>query len=113
MEGMNGLRERIEKKLRERIETAERAFPAGSGKLDVGPLFARLDEVIQVVEGIRDFSVEPYRERVREIICSSCRQDGSGNCKTRAAALCGLDKYFDTIVAVIEQELKTEPGGPA
>jgi hypothetical protein len=110
---MNGLRQRIESKLRERIEAAERTAPAPGGELDLGPLFARLDEVIQVVSGIRDFSVEPYRERVREIICASCRQDGEGHCKTRSASLCGLDKYFDLIVGVIEQELKTEPGLPA
>jgi hypothetical protein len=124
---MSTLRERIESRLRERIQAAEQssfmsepgsASPGGTGfteagsdKLDLGPLFAHLDELIQVVESIRDFSVEPYRERVREIVCSTCRQDGSGQCATRAAARCGMDKHFDTIVAVIEQELKNEGGG--
>jgi hypothetical protein len=107
---MSSLRERIESRLRERIQAAEQAAPTGAGELDLGPLFARLDELIEVVASIHDFSVEPYRERVREIVCATCRQDGTGQCATRAASLCGMDKYFDTIVAVIEQELKADPG---
>ena len=109
---MKALRERIETQLRERIDAAERAAGSGRGKLDLGPLFSRLDDVIRVVEGVRDFSVEPYRERVREIVCLTCRQDVDGKCTTRDAELCGLDKHFDTIIAVVEQELKNDPGLP-
>lgn len=109
---MSSLRERIESRLRDRIEAAEQTALTGTGKLDLEPLFAHLDELIQVVESIHDFSVEPYRERVREIVCSTCRQDDTGRCGTRAASLCGMDKYFDMIVAVVQQELKAEPGLP-
>lgn len=109
---MSGLKHRIEARLRERIEAAEKAEPNACGKLDLGPLFARLDEVIEVVEGIRDFSVEPYLDRVREVVCATCRQDESGRCATRDARRCGLDRHFDLIVAVVEQELKHDPGLP-
>lgn len=108
---MSSLKHRIETRLRERIEAAERAEPTG-GKLDLGPLFARLDDVIAVVEGIRDFSVEPYMDRVREVVCATCRQDDTGRCVTRDAQRCGLDRHFDLIVAVVEQELKHDPGLP-
>jgi hypothetical protein len=109
---MNSLHLRIEKRLRERIDAAECKAPAARGPIDLKPLMSRLDEVIRVVEGIRDYSVEPYRERVREIVCATCRQDASGNCRTRENGLCGLDKYFDVIVAVVEEELKADPGLP-
>jgi hypothetical protein len=98
--------------LRERIEAAEKSDAKRAGKLDLGPLFTRLDDVIRVVEGIRDYSVAPYHEKVREIVCATCRQDGSGRCATRDQQHCGLDKYFPIIVAVIEEELKSDPGLP-
>jgi hypothetical protein len=109
---MSSLQSRIEAQLRERIDAAEKASPGGNGKLDLGPLFARLDDLIGVVEGIRDYSVEPYMERVREIVCATCRQDASGRCATRDSQKCGLDRHFDLIVAVVEQELKHDPGLP-
>ncbi len=109
---MSTLRNRIEARLRERIEAAEKAATGGCGNLDLGPLFARLDEVVSVVESIRDYSVEPYMERVREIVCATCRQDPSGRCVTRDSDVCGLDRHFDLIVAAIEEELKHDPGLP-
>lgn len=109
---MSTLRSRIEQRLRERIEAAEAAKACAGGKLDLGPLFGRLDDLIAVVEGIRDYSVEPYMERVREVICATCRQDASGRCVTRDADRCGLERYFDLIVAVVENELKHDPGLP-
>lgn len=108
---MNALKNRIERRLREKIEAAEQAS-GGNGRLDLGPLFARLDELIGVVEGIRDYSVEPYMEKVREVICATCREDPSGRCATRDSHKCGLDQHFDLIVAVVEAELKHDPGLP-
>ena len=98
--------------MRERIEAAEQGTPGARGKLDLGPLFSRLDDVIAVVEGIRDYSVEPYEQKVREIVCATCRQDDQGRCATRDHGFCGMDKYFPMIVAVIEQELHADPGLP-
>jgi len=108
---MNALQDRIENRLREQIGAAERAMGSGD-RLELDPLFSRLADVIEVVEGIRDYSVEPYRDRVREIVCSSCRQDPDGRCSTRDSQTCGLDKHFDLIVAVVEEELKHDPGLP-
>jgi len=106
---MSELKQRIEQRLRERIDAAE-AAAGGGRKLDLGPLFTRLNELVEVVEGIRDYSVEPYRERVREVVCAACRQDESGRCATRDAEQCGLDKHFELIVAVVEAELGQDPG---
>lgn len=108
---MSALKNRIERRLRDRIEAVERAS-GGNGRLDLGPLFARLEELIEVVEGIRDYSVEPYMEKVREVICATCREDASGRCATRDSQECGLDRHFDLIVAVVEAELKHDPGLP-
>ncbi|MBI4579860.1 MAG: hypothetical protein HY718_09170 [Planctomycetes bacterium] len=107
---MSALRQRIESRLRERVEAGAETSPDPGRKPDFGPLFTRLDDVIQVVEGIRDFSVEPYYDRVREIVCSTCRQDEHGGCAARDSQVCGLDRYFPLIVAIIEQELKNDPG---
>lgn len=109
---MSSLRGRVEVILRNRIQAAEEVAPSGHGKLDLDPLMKHLDEVIRIVEGVRDFSVEPYRERIHGIICSECRQDGQGDCVVRDQSLCGLEKYIDMIIAVIEQELKHDSGSP-
>ncbi len=109
---MSSLKHRIETRLRERIEAAEKSSPNPSGKLDLGPLFAKLDELIEVIEGVQDFSIEPYMDRVRQVVCAACRQDETGRCATRDNARCGLDQHFDLIVAVVEHELRRDPGLP-
>lgn len=105
---MATLHERIKQRLSERIELAEKSTPCPRGKLDLGPLFSHLDDLIQVVESIHDYSTEPYMDRVRQVVCATCRADGTGGCATRDHGLCGLDKYFDLIVAVVEEELRAE-----
>lgn len=102
---MANLRERIEQRLRRMM--ADYAA-AGDSAVDSAPLFQHLDEVIDIVAGIRDYSVDPYMDRVREVVCSSCRADAQCCCVSREAKACGLDRYFPDVVAIIEQELKAE-----
>ena len=105
---MSTLRDRIESRLRERVsgihaETGNRLSPDA-----FNTLFARLDEVIEIVANTRDFSTEPYYQKLREVICANCRQDDEGKCTRRDNHDCGLDAYFPTIVAVIEREFKAD-----
>lgn len=106
---MSTLRERIEARLHERVDgilkEAGNRLPPDA----FNTLFAHLDEVIQIVANIRDFSTEPYYDKLREVVCAECRQDAEGNCIRRDDRECGLDAYFPTIVAVIEREFKTDP----
>ncbi len=102
---MASLRERIEQRLRRKM--ADYAA-AGEPPVESGPLFQHLDEVIDIVAGIRDYSVDPYMDRVRQVVCSSCRADAQCCCATRDTQACGLDRYFPDVVAIIEQELKAE-----
>jgi len=106
---MSTLRERIETRLHERVERivgeSGNRLPPDAFKT----LFARLDDVIQIVANIRDFSTEPYYDKLREVVCADCRQDAEGNCIRRDKRECGLDAYFPTIVAVIEKEFKIDP----
>ncbi|MBP7935694.1 MAG: hypothetical protein KA354_13690 [Phycisphaerae bacterium] len=107
---MSTLRERIEVRLQERVgcilSEAGNRLPADA----FNTLFARLDEVIRIVAQIRDFSTEPYYQRLREVVCARCREDDQGRCIRREEGECGLDEYFPTIVAIIEQEFKADVG---
>ncbi len=108
---MSALRERVEQRLGERIACELKT--AGGCKdrpaeVDTGPLFRHLDEVISIVAGVQDYSVDPYMERVREVVCSGCRQKPDGGCTTREDGRCALERFFPIIVAVIEQELREE-----
>lgn len=85
------------------------------GHDDQCPLMRELPRVIEIVSGIRDYSLEPYQEKVREIVCASCREAGGQGyegCGHRQAHTCALDNYFPRIVAIIEEELKKDPGLP-
>jgi hypothetical protein len=64
--------------------------------------------VIEVISGIRDYSLEPYQDKIRQIICSTCQQDEQGRCAAREANRCALDNDFPRIVAILEQEFKKD-----
>jgi len=112
---MSELRERIEARLRERL-AALCEGGAGEAKGDLAqqadPLFRHLDELIRVVEQIKDYSIEPYREMVKKVVCSDCYMDPEGSCPYRSSVGCALDAYFPIIVAIIEKELEADPGLP-
>lgn len=104
----SSLKDRVAERLRERIPAEAAKHGDDPQKMDITPLFSHLDDVIQVVSQVHDYSTEPYMDRVREIVCSSCREQDTGICDTRENGMCALDSYFPTIVAVIEQEMKAE-----
>jgi hypothetical protein len=109
---MDTLRNRIEKRLRKEICTECRKIHLGQKcdeQDDFCPLLDQLDELIEIVSNIKDYSLEPYQEKVREIICSACRQDADGKCTHRDQQECPLEEYFQKIVAVLEEEFKADP----
>ncbi len=109
---MSELRERIERRLRERLASELQSCPecesSSSSGIDTGPLFKHLDEVIEIVAAVQDYSVDPYMDKVRQVVCSACRQKPGGECATRDDGRCALDRFFPIIVAVIEKELRQE-----
>lgn len=108
---MDTLRHRIEKRLREEICSVceeTRSNKKCGHAIDFCPLLARLDELIEIVSSTTDYSLEPYREKVREIICSACRQDAGGKCTHRDQHECALEEYFPKIVAILEEEFKAD-----
>lgn len=107
---MSMLRDRIERKLHERFEQIRAETPDKLPDNLFNPVFEHLDPLIDVVAGLRDYSTEPYMEKVRATVCTECLAQPDGKCVRRAADACGLDRYFPTIVAVIEQELRHDPG---
>jgi hypothetical protein len=106
---MSELKQRIEKRLREEICSKYKKDPK-SDKIpqECKPLINRLDEVIDVISGIRDYSLEPYEDKIRSIICSTCREDKKGRCTARDEHKCALDNDFPKIVAILEQEFKRD-----
>ena len=69
------------------------------------PLFQNLDQVIEIVGSIRDFSIQPYQDRLRAVICTHCHLDAAGHCRRSDRLSCALDVYFPQVVAIIENEL--------
>ncbi len=102
-------RERIESQLRERVcancYALTRSGECNLRNTEQCPLFARLDQVIELVASVRDYSVEPYMDRVRAIICSTCNQRPNGHCARRDRLDCALEVYFPLIVEIVEKEL--------
>ena len=74
------------------------------------PLMTRLDDVIRVVAATQDYSVEPFQERVREVVCATCRTTDAGDCAHRERQKCALEAYFPQIVAIVEKELAADTG---
>jgi len=109
---MDTLRQRIERRLREEICDPcreDRGLDSCAEGDDFCPLMDRLDDLVAVVSGIKDYSLEPYRDKVGEIICSTCRADEDGSCRHRQSHDCALEEYFPKIVAILEEELKSDP----
>ena len=107
---MTALREKIEAQLREQVCSVcfARLRNGGCG-LPEGfrcPLFEHLDEVIQIVGSTQEEAIEPYVDRLRQVICSHCQMNDSGHCAKRDNLECALDMYLPLVVEIIESELK-------
>jgi hypothetical protein len=109
-EHMSSLRKRVEARLQERIsqirQESDQALPDDM----FDPVFDHLDELIEIVSSIQNFSTEPYLDKVREVVCTVCIVSPDGICVKRDERTCGLDVYFPTIVASIEEVLRTDTG---
>lgn len=107
---MSTLRQRVKKRLDERIDQIRREAdePLPDDMFD--PVYAHLDALIDIVSSIQNFSTDPYLDKVREVVCPLCMASPDGRCVRREEGTCGLDAYFPTIVATIEQVLRTDPG---
>ncbi|NLX20041.1 MAG: hypothetical protein GXY55_00015 [Phycisphaerae bacterium] len=110
---MSELNKQIEARLRTRF--AQLRAEAGTKLPDnfFQPVFDHLDELVDVVASLQDYSTEPYMDKVRQVICTQCLASPDGRCVRRDAHACGLDVYFPIIVGVIEQALRADPGLPA
>ncbi len=107
---MPTLRKRIEQRLLDEICTQYPwDEPGGKVPMECRPLMNRLDEIIEVISGIRDYSIEPYMDRVRQVVCANCMQDEEGYCAHRSQNKCALDKHFAKIVAILEEEFRKDP----
>jgi hypothetical protein len=71
-------------------------------------LFAKLDEVVEVVSHVNSGSIEPYIEELRRNVCANCEhQNEQGICDVRDARgpvpeWCTLDAYFNLVVGAVE-----------
>lgn len=98
---------RIEAQLRSQI-CPECNFKIGDHDCAAGskcPLFHRLDQVIEILGSIRDYSTEPYQDRLKAVLCPQCRHDSNAPCRPGDGPHCAIDLYFPTIVAIVEREL--------
>lgn len=111
---MGNVRDRIRQQIREQICTICREGHSGGGcghsADDPCVLIVSVDEIMEVISGISDYSLEPYHDRIREVVCSTCKQDETGHCATRDEGRCALDNHFPKVVAIIEKELAADPG---
>lgn len=102
------LRDRIHQQLSRRFEQIREESPAPLPHHMFDPVFKHLDAIIDVISGIRDFSTEPYLDRIRAVVCVECTSRPDASCALREAEKCGLDAYFPVIVGIIEREFKTD-----
>jgi hypothetical protein len=107
---MSTLYQRVEQRLHRRIEKLRQESSRDLPEDLFNPLFLHLAEVIRIVASIKDYSTEPYLERLRSVVCVDCSENPQGECVRRGAGMCGLNDYFPMIVGTIETEMKADPG---
>ena len=55
-----------------------------------------LDKIIDVVHSVHSNKLQDYVDELRKHVCFECKnQMPDGNCSMRAAANCGIDRFFD------------------
>lgn len=107
---MNRLHERIRYQIRETL-CPVCVFQGADGACyapdpDGCPILRNVDKIVDVVQTIHSDRMEPYIERLREVICAECHnQNTSGECRMRDKADCALDDYFGLVVEIVEREL--------
>jgi len=60
-------------------------------------------QIIEVVHSIRSNKMIDYQNRLKETICTQCRDKEGGNCYLREDSNCSLDRYFPFIVDIIHK----------
>ena len=105
---MDEVRGRIERELRRRVcadcmSTArDKSFAAPFSC----PLFASLDEVIDIISSVRDYSIEPYQERLRKLLGSFDSHLNASDPGARSDGCdCAIGLHCPDIVEIIEKEL--------
>jgi hypothetical protein len=106
---MASSRDRIAQQLRERVcSVCYAELREGSCGLPHGvscPLFQRLDDVIAAVADTRSDRFDAYVDRVREVVCSTCRMKDDGFCDRREVLDCALDMYLPLVVEIIQNSM--------
>lgn len=75
------------------------------------PILSRVDRIIDVVRSVSSDRIEPYIDRLREVVCQHCRfEDENRHCRLRDSADCALDDYFALVVNIVEDELAAAAG---
>lgn len=70
------------------------------------PILSRVDKIVEIVWTTESDRIEPYVEKLREVICRNCRmEDENGHCPLREHGDCALDDYFALVVNIVEEEL--------
>lgn len=116
---MSSLHDRIAARLRNEVCTVcVMTLPDGSCGLppaEMCPLFSHLDEAIAAVDQVDhgpqagSSRIDPYVQRLREIVCADCVNSRAGKCSHREDLTCALDMYFGMVVEIIEDELAAAP----
>lgn len=107
---MKPLHERIETRIREEI-CRVCIFQSADGGCSRGafadcPIVSRIDKVVDVVKTVHSRRIDPYVDRLRDVVCAEClSQDADGRCRMREHSDCALDDYFGLLVDIVEQEL--------
>lgn len=107
---MTSLNDRVSRRIEEQI-CPICVFRGAGGECHVPDsrgcaILRNVGGAIEVVKGVKSDKMDPYIDRLREVICSECpHEDSDGICVLRAHADCPLDDYFGLLVEIIEEEL--------
>lgn len=107
---MASLRERIQRRLEKEVCHACIFRTARGGcsleSVRACPILTRIDDLIDIVRTIDSPTIDPYVERLREVVCARCEMlDDQGCCSLRDKLDCALDDYFTWVVNIVDEEL--------
>lgn len=62
-----------------------------------------LPQIVEIVHSSEGKYYNEMHRQLKETICAKCRNDENGNCELHDDANCSLDRYFTSIVDIIQQ----------
>ena len=95
--------------IRERVCTVcMEALPGGKCGLPSDrqcPLITRLPQILGIIASTHEKKIDPYLEKIRQLICANCSEMVDGTCPHFSDAGCALDRYVPWIIELLGEAI--------